>query len=231
MLSKKISCFLPCRRGSERVPKKNVKPFLNYDNGLLEIKLNQLLECKQIDEIVLSTDDEFILEYAASFVTDRIRLHERDKALASSSTSTDELVPLIADLIPDGHVLWTHVTSPFITSALYSTIIAEYFCSIEHGYDSLMTVSKLQNFLWSNNKPINYDREKEKWPRTQSLKPVYEVNSGVFLAGIDKYKINKDRIGRKPYLYEIEKLVGFDIDWPHDFELAETMLERKIVEV
>lgn len=231
MLSKKISCFLPCRKGSERVPKKNVKPFLNYDNGLLEIKLNQLLDCKRIDEIILSTDDDFILEYAACFTSDRLRLHKRDGALASSSTSTDDLVPLVADLIPDGHVLWTHVTSPFITSELYSTIIAEYFCSIENGYDSLMTVTKLQSFLWSHNKPINYDREKEKWPRTQTLKPVYEVNSGVFLAGIDKYKNNKDRIGKIPYLYEIEKLVSFDIDWPEDFELAEAMFERKLVEV
>ena len=63
-MNKRISCFLPCRKGSERVLNKNTRKFAGYEFGLTEIKLNQLLKTQLIDEIVLSTNDESIIEYA-----------------------------------------------------------------------------------------------------------------------------------------------------------------------
>ena len=40
-----------------------------------------------------------------------------------------------------------------------------------------------------------------------------------------------DRIGKKPFLYELDKLVGFDIDWPNDFKLAEQLIKSKIAKL
>jgi len=60
-MSELISCFLPCRKGSERVPRKNTKPFASFHNGLIQIKLKQLLACKLIDNIFVSSDDDEIL--------------------------------------------------------------------------------------------------------------------------------------------------------------------------
>lgn len=227
----KVTCFLPCRQGSQRVPNKNIKKFSTFEFGLIQIKLKQLQESKYIDEIVLTTNDVNILEYAKSLSFTKLRLHRRDDSLASSKTSTDKLVSHAHELITDGDILWTHVTSPFITSQCYDSIIKTYQAKKQEGFDSLMTVSEIQGFLWRNGVPINYDRKVEKWPRTQTLEPVSEINSGVFLASHNIYAELNDRIGQTPYLYPLNKLVGFDIDWPEDFVIAECMIEKGLVDI
>jgi CMP-N-acetylneuraminic acid synthetase len=224
-----INVFLPCRKGSERVPKKNIKPFAGFKNGLIDIKLKQLIEAKNIDAIYLSTNDDEILDFAASLNNPKIILHKRIEELSSSQTSTDQLVAHALDLIKDGEILWTHVTSPFLTAQAYDQIIEKYLAEKNKGFDSLMTTNLIHGFLWNQNGPINYDREKEKWPRTQTLEPIHEINSAVFLANADIYKQYDDRIGKKPYLYSLDKVQGFDIDWQDDFNIAQAMVQAGLV--
>lgn len=224
-MSEEIYCFLPCRKGSERVPKKNIKPFAGYKHGLLEIKLGQLLQCRKIDQVALSSNDDEVLSYAESLQESRVIVHERIDELSSAKTSTDELIQHAYQLIPTGHILWTHVTSPFINSSIYESIIDTYRQSLRDGFDSLFTATELQAFLWQDGKPINYDRTIEKWPRTQTLKPVFEINSGAFLASASLFKEYNDRTGRNPFIYPTDKFVGHDIDWEEDFKVAEILLQ------
>ncbi|MDV2857235.1 acylneuraminate cytidylyltransferase family protein [Oceanimonas sp. CAM02] len=228
-MTEKVTCFLPCRAGSQRVVKKNIKPFAGYEYGLIQVKLHQLLAAETIDEVVLTTNDDDILAYAESLGDPRLRLHRRVEELSSSETSTDQLVAHALELIPEGHILWTHVTSPFITAKHYNDVIQSYFKQREQGYDSLMTTTAIHGFLWQDEQPMNYDRAIEKWPRTQTLAPVHEVNSGAFLAPADLYRELDDRIGRRPYLYAMDKFTSFDIDWPEDFVIAECLVEKGLV--
>lgn len=227
----RITAFLPCRAGSERVPHKNIKRFCNYNFGLIEIKIKQLNRVKEIDEIVLSTNDLGILEYAKTLKIKKLRVHKRHEYLSSSQTSTDQLVNHALCLIPEGDILWTHVTSPFVNDRHYSEIINCYKKKKEEGYDSLMTVNEVYSFLWQDGKPLSYDRSIEKWPRTQTLKPVNEVNSAVFLASSEIYEKQNDRIGSNPYFYKLDKIISHDIDWPEDFIIAECMVEKGIVDL
>ncbi|MET3655508.1 acylneuraminate cytidylyltransferase family protein [Sporosarcina psychrophila] len=227
----KITCFLPCRKGSERVKNKNIRPFSSYSNGLIEIKLKQLSEVEEIDKIILSTNDEEIINYAELSGIKNLIIHRREEDLASSQTSTDDLITHARTLINDGHILWTHVTSPFLNSDAYKKIILSYKESLEKGYDSLMTTSLIQSFVWGENGPINYDRSVEKWPRTQTLPPLHEVNSAVFLSSADIYSKNEDRIGNVPKLYPLDKIEGMDIDWPEDFDIAECLLNGKLANI
>lgn len=231
-----ITAFLPCRSGSERVPLKNTRPFGEFREGLVGIKLNQLLSCTAIERIVLSTNDELILSMAHMLgAGDRLVVHRRCESLASSKTSTDALVAHAFDLIKpygsNSHVLWTHVTSPFLTSTHYTEIITEYYKALTAGYDSLMGTTPVHTFLWSEAGPINYDRTIEKWPRTQTLEPVYEVNSSAFLSPLSTYAECHDRIGSRPWLHPINRLVAFDIDWIEDFIIAEQLLLKGLVAV
>ncbi len=230
-MSQKVTCFLPCRQGSERVPRKNIKPFAGYPHGLIQIKLEQLAAAQQIDEIVLSTNDLSIIEYAASLAIPKLRIHQRAEELSSSQTSTDQLVAHAASLVDEGHILWTHVTSPFITASHYDQVIQRYFEALEDEFDSLMTTTAIHGFLWQHGKPMNYDRNVEKWPRTQTIEAIHEVNSGVFLAPLHVYQTQDDRIGERPCLYTLDKLVSHDIDWPEDFTIAECMAEKGLVEL
>jgi len=227
----KITAFLPCRKGSERVPRKNIRPFHDHQHGLIEIKLRQLLAADLIAEVVLSTNDEEILEFATSLDSKKLRLHRRVDSLSSSTTSTDELVGHAVELIPEGHILWTHVTSPFVNAAEYAAIVERYGQALGEGYDSLMTTTEIHGFLWNTQGPLNYDRAVEKWPRTQTLEVVHEVNSAAFLNSADNYRRLGDRIGVKPYLYGMDKIQGFDIDWEDDFAIAQVLAQAQLAKI
>ena len=221
-----ITVFLPCRAGSERVPRKNTKVFSGNDGGLLSIKIQQLLEVDGIDNIIVSTNDEEVVEIVKK-VRGKVSIDRRPDHLASSLTSTDDLINYVPKIIPTGHVLWTHVTSPFLGAEHYEFAIKTYLENLENGtFDSLMSVNKVQTFLWDANGSINYDRNLEKWPRTQTIKKLFEINSGIFLNSISNYINKLDRIGEKPFLFETEGFASFDIDWPDDFEMAELIYKR-----
>lgn len=222
-----LTVFLPCRSGSERVPEKNTKPFAGVDGGLLTIKLIQLLKVNLIDRIILSTNDIKVIEIANK-ISGRIIIDKRPEVLARSSTSTDDLIKYVPTIISEGHVLWTHTTSPFLTHEIYDKAISSYFNNLNEGLnDSLMTVNKLQTFLWNENGSFNYNRKDEKWPRTQTLKELFEINSGMFISSINNYQKFEDRIGKNPFLMSSKGYTSFDIDWPEDFELGE-MIYRKL---
>lgn len=222
---KKNIVFLPCRKGSQRIPNKNTRSFAGIEGGLLRIKLEQLLQVKEIDEIILSSDDEEVLRIGASFHDARIKPLSRPEQLCQSSTSTDELIDYVPTIIDgDVTVIWTHVTSPFLSSKTYSDMIRLYYAH-QDKYDSLMSVNALRTFLWDADHPVNYDRSVEKWPRTQTLPVWYEVNSGVFITDIETYRTRHDRIGEHVQMYATGKLESLDIDWPEDFEFAEKLYQ------
>jgi len=210
------------RKGSERVANKNTKDFAGISGGLTYIKLGQLLEVEEISSIIVSTDDERVKEIASAFQSNRIKIIDRPAALASSSTSTDDLIRYVPSVIEEGNVLWTHVTSPFIDSRIYRKAILTFLSNL-NICDSLMSVTQIQKFIWDENGPITYDSSVEKWPRTQTLKPIFEVNSGIFLANIKAYTLTNNRIGSAPTLFATDGLAALDIDWNEDFELAEAL--------
>lgn len=222
---KKNIVFLPCRKGSQRIPNKNTRLFAGIEGGLLRIKLEQLLATPEIDEIILSSDDEEVLRIGASFHDARIKPMSRPAHLCQSSTSTDELISYVPTLINENAtIIWTHVTSPFLSATTYSKMIALYY-KHQDKYDSLMSVNTLRTFIWEEKTPVNYDRTVEKWPRTQTLPIWYEVNSGVFITDLETYRKKCDRIGERVQMYETSKLESLDIDWPEDFEFAEKLYQ------
>lgn len=222
----KVTAFLPCRSGSQRVINKNTRPFAGNSNGLIGIKLDQLLQSELIEKVVLSTDDDKVKEIGRSFNNGKIIIDDRPAALAMSSTSTDEVIEYVAGIIDNKHILWTHVTSPFVGTEIYNNAIQLYF-EKKHEYDSLMSVTPLKKFAWFKGSPVNYNREIEKWPRTQTLEPIMEVNSAMFIAHSDIYKKHNDRIGLKPNLFEMSVEESFDIDWEIDFKIAEMIWENE----
>ena len=225
-MNQSVNVFLPMRAGSERVPKKNTKTFSGIEGGLCKIKLEQLVICDLVEKVLVSTNDPEVLEISNGLNSKKIKVILRPNELASSSASTDDLIKYAPEIMPDGHILWTHVTSPFISSDIYCQIINTYIKNLSR-FDSLMTVTKIQKFIWNDSEPVNYDRSVEKWPRTQTIETLWEVNSGVFLAPKSIYEKNMDRIGDKPYLFQLSDEIAFDIDWLPDFQIAEALYYSK----
>jgi len=225
--NREIVAFLPCRSGSERVVKKNTRRFAEFENGLVEIKIRQLMACHQVSRIVVSTDDQEVIDICYDLMKaydKHLYVDFRPAHLARSSTSTDDLIKYVPTIINQGIILWTHVTSPFIDAELYDNAITVYKENFVSGaYDSLVSVTPMQTFIWDENGPMNYDRQVEKWPRTQTLPQWFEINSGMFIMSADLMLEYQDRIGKTPFLFPIGHQQAFDIDTKSHFEMSENM--------
>ena len=58
-INMKIKALVAVRSGSQRVKNKNIRKFV--DSSLLEIKINQLKRIKELDGIVVNSNDEGML--------------------------------------------------------------------------------------------------------------------------------------------------------------------------
>ncbi|WP_406870107.1 hypothetical protein ABEB22_08850 [Thioclava sp. 'Guangxiensis'] len=231
MTASPVHVFLPCRGGSQRVPGKNTRPFANISGGLLELKLRQLAETKEIASVTVNTDDPEVIHIAEGLRgIFNIPLHvsERPAELAAAGT-LDDFVAYVPSVMPDGVIMWTHVTSPFFGAKEIDDAVISYRKEVENGeFDSVMGVSRIQTFLWDHRgNCVSHDRDKVKWPQTQDLDPIYEVNSAVFMIPKEDMIALCDRIGHSPFLLEVGKFEAFDIDWQDDFLVAEKIYQTR----
>lgn len=220
----KIAFFLPTRKGSERVKNKNTRPFANIEGGLIENKISQLLAIKCLDEIILSTNDEACIEIARKYSWNkRLRVIPRPDELCLSSTNLQDLICYVPTITDADHILWGHVTTPLIGAVEYDKGIDLYLSKLAEGYDSLVGVTELRNFLLNKKGELINNNTNIPWPRTQDLETLYEINHTMFLAKREVYTKLKNRIGVRPLLYIMDKINSFDIDWEDDFMIAEIM--------
>lgn len=222
-----LTAVVPCRAGSERVPQKNTRPFAQYRGGLLELKLEQLARVEEIDQIIVSSNDDAVLAFTREFAQargdGRFTALERPDELGRSSTPMSAFIRYVGHLQETGTMMMTHVTHPFLSSQYFSGLIGAWKEAAAAGHDSLLTVTKLQTFLWDENGPYNYDPTEEKWPRSQDIKPLYEINHGAYLIPFEVMRAVDDRVGQRPRLHELPENAVLDIDWLDQFHLLEDM--------
>lgn len=204
--------------------------FSGYPGGILELKLRQLLKCQTLSEIILSTNDEKSIEVAKAIdpAGKQVRVMQRPEHLCLDTTPLQELINYVPTILNTSHIIWGHVTTPFTDSADYDKVIETYFQKLTDGNDSLITVMPYRNFLLrpEDGTIFNYNQTEGKWPRTQDLPLLYEVNHAMFITSRRIYLERGDRVGVNPYLYEQDKVRSFDIDWEEDFQIAEAIHDK-----
>ena len=223
-----IAVFLPLRRGSERVQNKNTRPFGGLKNGLLELKLIQLERLEGVNEVVISSNDPECLKIAEEFKNriKSLKIIERPEFLGTSETRLSDLIKYAGTITSSDYILWTHVTSPFFDEVFYKKAISKFFEVEKIGYDSLVTGQKFQEFLMNKETyEIVNNLTSTNWPRTQDLEEWFKIDNAVFLARSVSYK-KGERLGKKPFVMEIDKRSGWDIDEWEDFKIAEAIYEK-----
>ena len=222
-----IAFFLPTRKGSERVKNKNTRPFAGIQGGLMENKIRQLVASKLLDEIILSTNDEMCMEIASKYASDsRVRIIPRPERLCLSSTNLQDLICYVPTITEAKHIVWGHVTTPLAGAQQYDEGIDYYYSKLEEGYDSLVGVTELKNFLLNKEGRLVNNTTNLPWPRTQDLEALYEINHTMFIAKREVYTEQKNRIGKKPLVYVMDKIHSLDIDWEEDFTLTEIIYKN-----
>ena len=170
MKNKKIVAFVPIKLNSERVPKKNLRELCG--KPLYHHILNTLSNVKNIDKVYVYCSDDSI----AKSLPKNVEFLKRDRSLDSSKTLGREIYDSFIKKIDADIYILAHTTSPFIKSENIEMSVDK----VASGeFDSSFSVSKIMNFSWYNNNPINYSLDNI--PKTQDLKPIYIETSGFFI--------------------------------------------------
>jgi len=231
----RLSIVLPIRQGSQRTKNKNVRPFSKDRKSLTQLKIEELLKIKNVDEIVVTTNYAEAINQIKNIIKDnpKVKIDIRPENLCLSTTIVKDLIDYMPTICSGEHILWLHVTSPFVKAQDYEDAINKYFEKIQEGYDSIMSVREIKQFLWSDTKKriINTDDTKNKWPNTQDLESLYEINHAFYINSRENYLATSDRIGSNPYLYVLQGEKNIDIDWEKDFQLAQQIYQfREVIE-
>ena len=218
-IKKIATALIPMKAHSERVPNKNIR---NFDGKpLYYYILDALSQSKYIKDIYIDTDSEIVAE-KVSKIFSKIKIINRPQKLRGDFVSMNDIIFYDLSQIDNEYFLQTHVTNPLLTTRTIDRAIETFF-KLNREYDSLFSVTELRIRLYDKNaKPINHNPNK--LLRTQELSPLYEENSNLYIFTKDSFsKNNNNRIGRKPFIFKINKLESIDIDTLEDFKLAEAI--------
>ncbi|NDW08113.1 cytidylyltransferase domain-containing protein [Dysgonomonas sp. 520] len=215
----KIKALIAVRSGSERVVNKNLRPFAG--SNLLELKIKQLKGIKEFDGIVVNSNDDRMLEIADSLGAEAVK---RDPVFATSSVSMSDVYQNMAENFNGDVIAYCNVTNPLVNSESYSNAVRT-FKEISNKFDSLNSANLVKEFMFLDNKPINYDLEHQ--PRSQDLPNIYALNFAISIISKENMIKYKNVIGRVPYMYELSEAESVDIDTEFDFEIAEFFYRKK----
>ena len=115
-------------------------------------------------------------------------------------------------------IVTTHVTSPFLKIKTIKDAAKKL-----KNYDSVAAITKDYNFAWLENKkkkfiPINFDPKII--TKTQNLNPIIQSNGAFFIFKKKTFMKYNNRIGKKPFYYEINYPEALEIDTYDDLYLA-----------
>lgn len=218
----KLVALMPMRHNSERVPGKNYRPFGN-GRPLYHHMVNVMASCPQINKIVIDTDSPTIKEECAALFPDVIVLDRPAHLLGGMTPMNDVLLHDIGQVESEFY-LQTHSTNPLLSKETMERAIETFFSQYPI-YDSLFSVTCVQTRFWDGlARAVNHNPNI--LIRTQDLPPLYEENSCLYLFEGRTLKERHNRIGARPFLFEIDRLEAQDIDEEIDFRIADMIFKQ-----
>ncbi|MBW8002723.1 MAG: acylneuraminate cytidylyltransferase family protein [Planctomycetes bacterium] len=222
-MSQRIVALVPMRHDSQRVAGKNYRSFAG--RMLYRYIVDTLLECSFVDEIVIDTDSPVITEDVSQHYPG-VKLLERPQHLRAGEVPMNDVLLHDTSMVQADYYIQTHSTNPLLRSETISRAI-ELFLENCPEYDSLFSVTRLQSRLWDGQaKAINHDPAV--LLRTQDLPGVYEENSCIYIFSRAVLEARGNRIGEKPFMFEIDSNEAWDIDEELDFSIAEFLYTNTV---
>ena len=214
----KLTAVVAVRKGSQRIPNKNIKPF--GDTNLLELKLANLKQVPNIDEIIVNSDCDVMLDIGTQYGCSTVK---RNSYFASSTVNNSEFHSHIAETTNTDFIFLAPVCSPFISVETHIKAIDNFKNST---FDSLTSVDIIQNHLWLEGKPINYNINNV--PNSQDLPEILRLNYGISIISKTSMLERKGLVGHNPGFYPLEGFEVIDVDNPLDFTISELIYNNHI---
>lgn len=222
-------CLIPARGGSKRVPRKNIKEF----NGttFLDLTIKAAIDSNSFEKIILSSDDDEILQKASSYK--EVTIHKRHPNLSDDKATVFSVFhELLLENPGYDFVSGVLVTSPFKTATHIKEAVELY---LKHNGEK--NVISVTQFAYPPQFGFTYEKDSselkmlfpevfQKGTNSKFMESMYHNNGVIWIGSTKNYMENKtfykgDLIG-----YEMDQLVSMDIDYPWQFEVAEILAKK-----
>ncbi len=231
MIKMKALILIPARGGSKGIPHKNLK--LLAGKPLIEYSIDVARQLALDENICVSTDDEEIKNIVGSlglFVP-----FLRPRHLASDTASTNDVIIHALNFYSERGIVYDVVillqpTSPFRRVEDVKSCLNLY----NDGIDMVTTVKKsfVSAVLCHENEDGYLQMVLGKSDtRRQEAKDLYEYNGAVYVINT-KSIMEKGLAGfTKRVKYVMPEINSLDIDTMTDWYIAESLLEKKVIEL
>lgn len=218
---KKIVALVPMRHHSQRVKGKNYRTLAG--RPLYHHILSTLELCPEIAVIVVDTDSQVVMD-GINEKFPQVQILIRPEHLRAEETPMNEVLMHDTEQVAADFYLQTHSTSPLLSAKTISSAIRKMKQNYP-SYDSLFSVTRRQTRYWDElGRAINHN------PaillQTQDLPPVYEENSCLYIFARETLELQRNRIGLRPLMFEIDAAEAWDIDEEIDFKIVDLLMSQ-----
>jgi len=220
----RVLAVIPARAGSKGLPGKNHLTLSG--KPLIQWTIEAALQTSGIDQVVVSSDDEVVINLAESL---GVSVHRREAAL---SDDTAQASAVIADAL--GHfpgfqtLVYLQPTSPLRASIHIEEALQRFNASLKVPVISVTKVTQPPEWMYTldaDGQMIPYILSEEL--RRQDTKIKYIPNGAIYIADINLLSENGYVFANSsPQPYVMDSRTSVDIDDKFDFDLAEWIIKQ-----
>jgi N-acylneuraminate cytidylyltransferase len=216
----KVVALIPARGGSKRIPYKNIVKI--NDKPLICYVIEELLKTPEVDDIIISTDDNKISNIVTSHYGNKIIVLKRPSELATDESTTESVITDVIDKLKNKytHMMLVQCTSPLTESLDFSVLISKVklFNSATFYYETDSFFLDFEDDLINLTTPRLPSQNKK-------LRKLEAGNAWIFeIEGFLKYG---SRLFGNIGICKIDSPKELEIDDPENLVLVECLLERR----
>ena len=219
--------IIPARKGSKRIPKKNIKHF--FGKPVIYYSIKQAKLAKVFDKIIVSTDCKKIANISEKYGAEIPFI--RPKKISGDYTSTSEVIKHAINYYRKKNIYFKFVCCIYpVAPFLLKKDILKGLNKIKKGnWSYVFSATKNNHHYYRSFIKNKSDAVKMIFPnyynkRTQDLKITY-YDSGQFYWGSSQTWLNKKKVfDNKSTIIEIPRDRSIDVDTLEDWKFAEQMM-------
>ena len=219
MKQAKMMAIIPARGGSKGLPRKNLRPLGGIP--LIAWTIKAAKESPLIDLVVVTSDDQEILDIATNFGADLVI--KRPQHLATDDATTSDAVKHVFENLqyPENFVL-LQPTSP-LRNEQYLTACIKFFRSSKAK--SVVSVTKSTEspywtFTIENQILTRVVKTDQFFDQRQKLPTTFILNGAIYVWETNHFLQNGDFVSSITRAFEMPPEVSIDIDSIEDFKRA-----------
>ena len=215
--------IITARGGSKRIPRKNIKEFCG--KPIIAYSIEAALEARIFDEVMVSTDDEEIVEIAKKYgaAVPFRRSYENSNDYA---TTTDVLLEVINEYKKIGkefsHMCCIYPTAPFVTSdklinamqLLQEKVVQTVIPVVEFSFPPMRG-------MYIRDNKLEFCHPEYAFTRSQDLEKMYHDSGQFYCVKVRDFLEEKKLVMPNTKAIVVSEREVQDIDTLEDWEMAE----------